>query len=487
VHVKVLGKVGGARQENTKAVSSAARYLLQLPKETAMEMSIAAEERLAQVLRAALRAELAALPEREKVHLGELEGAVQRAMRRVGRASLEQVVATVGRGYVGPTRACACGATQETDHYASATWQTVLGKITITRAAYTCATCGAASKPLDTQLGLTADRISPLLRAVVSLHCACVPFAEAGRLLAKTLGVAVGAKRAQLVSEALGRRLEQAQAQTGGVAACVVPPPRLYLGLDGILYCTTDKDEEGKLAWREAKVGVFYTPRPAGAPGTRRHSHLVVAAPPIDVAESTGHAYVVHMGDWQGFATKIWHEALRQGIDQVRELVLLSDGADWIASLRELVFDGLPVRVTHILDHRHAEEHLWACARACLGPQAATWTPGPLDDLSHGRVDALLAALRALPTPTAEVAKLVATTVEYYDTRRAMLDYPRFRAAGYQIGSGLAESACKRLVAQRAKGPGMHWTVSGAQAIGTLRATYLSERWEEAEDLAAVA
>jgi hypothetical protein len=450
-----------------------------------MELSIQVEERLVQLLREALHSELAALPAREEVCLGQVEAAVQQAMRRVGRASLEAAVATVGRGYAGPTRPCPCGQEQATDHYATATWQTVLGAIAITRAAYRCAACGATSKPLDAQLGLTPERLSPLLRALISLYCACVPFADASRLLATATGVTVGAKRAQLVSEALGARLEQTQAQETPPVPAAAPPPRLYLGLDGILYCTREKDEQDKLAWREAKVGVFYTPLPAGAPGTGHRSRLVVDAPPIDVADSAGHAYGVHMGGWEDFATKIWREALRQGLEQVRELIILSDGAEWITSLRELLFAGLPVRVIHILDHRHAEEHLWAVARACLGEQAAAWTPGPLEDLSHGRVDALLAAVRTLPTPTAEAAKMVATTCAYFDTRRALLDYPRFRAQGYHIGSGLAESACKRLVGQRAKGPGMHWTVPGAQAIGTLRAAYLSARWDEVEQLAA--
>jgi hypothetical protein len=452
-----------------------------------MEVSIRVEEQLAQVLREALRREVSALPAREEVCLGDLEAAVQRAMREVGRTSLAAVVRAVGTGYAGPTRPCACGQEQQSDHYATATWQTVLGAIAITRAAYTCATCGATSKPLDTQLGLTAARLSPLLQALVSLYCACVPFAEAGRLLATATGVRVGAKRAQLVSEALGARLEQMQGQETPRAPGTEVPARLYVGLDGILYATTEKGEDGKLVWREAKVGVFYTPLPDGAPHTGRRSRLVAAGPPLDVANREGHAYVVHMGGWEEFAAKIGHEAQRQGIAQVRELILLSDGAEWITSLRELLFDGLAVPVTHILDHRHAEEHLWEVARACLGEQAAIWTPGPLEDLSHGRVDALLAAVRTLPTPSAAAAKQVATTAAYFDTRRALLDYPRFRAQGYHIGSGLAESACKRLVGQRAKGPGMHWTVQGAQAIGTLRAAYLSDRWEEVEALAMAA
>ena len=450
-----------------------------------MELSIEGEEHLAQVLGEALRSALATLPGREEVRLGEIEAAVQQAMRRVGRLCLEEVVRAAGTGYTGPRRPCPCGQEQQTDHYATATWQTVLGEIAITRAAYTCADCGARSKPLDAQLGLSAERLSPLLRALISLYCACVPFADACCLLAKATGTEVGTKRAQLVSEELGARLEQVQAQQAPPAPCRTPPPRLYLGLDGILSCTREKDEEDTLVWREAKVGVFYTPLPAGAPHTGRRSRRVEGAPPLAVADSSRHAYVVPMGGWEGFAAKVWREAQRQSSKQVRELVLLSDGAAWITSLRELVFDGLPVRVTHILDHRHAEEHLWDVARTCVGAQAAAWTPGPLEDLSHGRIDALLAALRRLPTPTAEAAKQVTTTCAYFDARRALLDYPRFRAQGYHIGSGLVESAGKRLVGQRIKGPGMHWIVPGAQAIGTLRAAYLSDRWEEVDALSA--
>ncbi len=120
-----------------------------------------------------------------------------------------------------------------------------------------------------------------------------------------------------------------------------------------------------------------------------------------------------------------------------------------------------------------------------MGPAAEAWSAAPLADLSQGRVDALLTALRALEPPTTEAATLVETTCAYYDTRRALLDSPRFRAQGDQIGRGVAESACKRVVGQRQKGSGMHWLPSGAQAMGTLRATALSNRWAEVEALCA--
>ena len=94
-------------------------------------------------------------------------------------------------------------------------------------------------------------------------------------------------------------------------------------------------------------------------------------------------------------------------------------------------------------------------------------------------MDDLVAALGTLPTPTQEAAALVATTTQYYLGRRAQMANPTFRSQGYQIGSGLAESACKRVIGERLKGPGMHWTVAGGQRIATLRAAWLSGRWAE--------
>lgn len=451
-----------------------------------MELSLPTEQGIAQMVVEALRAHLAGLPERETVRLADLEGAVEGAVREIGGRCLAAVVEELGTGYDGADRACPCGARQETDHYVRATWQTVLGDIRVRRAAYRCRSCGARWIPLDAQLGMPTDRTSPLLRARVSRFCAVGSFAEACLLLEEVSGVRVSAKRAQVVSEELGARLEAHQA-TGAPEEVAPPTERLYVGIDGVFYCTTERDDQHALLWREAKVGVIATPLPDGAPGTGRHSRLAPAGRPIDVLDADSPSYVVHMGDWRGFAEKLWREAERRGIARAREIVLLSDGAEWIASVRALLFDGLGVRVTHILDLRHAEEHLWEVARACVGEDTGERTAGPLADLRDGRVEAVIAALRQLPTPTADAAKLVAATCTYFDERRAMVDYPRFRQAGYQIGSGIAESACKRLVSQREKGPGMHWTTPGAQAIATLRAAHLSNRWQEAVEVARVA
>jgi len=282
---------------------------MQRTKETAVDLSRQAEQEITQGVVRAVRAALAALPGGEEVRFGAREGALQVAWRQAGAVALERVLAEVGTGFVGETRPCPCGAVQETDHSAEATWQTVSG-----------------------------ERLSPGLRALLSLFCAAVPFAEAGQLLHKEVGGRLSAKRAQLVSEAVGVRLEQVHGDQDGPPLGRLPAPvvrpRLSVGLDGVLSCTRETDEQGRLQWREAKVGVFYTPLPCGAPGTGRRSRLTALPIPVDVADPESHSYVVHMGDWRRFAAKVWQEGVRRGSAGVRELVVLSDGAAWITSVR---------------------------------------------------------------------------------------------------------------------------------------------------------
>ena len=57
--------------------------------------------------------------------------------------------------------------------------------------------------------------------------------------------------------------------------------------------------------------------------------------------------------------------------------------------------------------------------------------------------------------------------------------YPEFRAQGLSVGSGVVEAGCKTAIGVRCKRAGMHWTVSGADAIIALRCCKLSGRFED--------
>jgi hypothetical protein len=79
--------------------------------------------------------------------------------------------------------------------------------------------------------------------------------------------------------------------------------------------------------------------------------------------------------------------------------------------------------------------------------------------------------------------------VDYFTTNAERMRYPAFRAQGMQIGSGIAEAACKTVVETRAKRSGMRWTPEGLDAVLPLRAAKLNgtydQFWEDQSRLVA--
>ncbi|MCD6058533.1 MAG: hypothetical protein K0Q89_2063, partial [Thermomicrobiales bacterium] len=50
----------------------------------------------------------------------------------------------------------------------------------------------------------------------------------------------------------------------------------------------------------------------------------------------------------------------------------------------------------------------------------------------------------------------------YFTNQAPRMAYDRYRASGWDIGSGIVESAGKHFIAALEKGPGMRWSESGA-------------------------
>jgi hypothetical protein len=64
--------------------------------------------------------------------------------------------------------------------------------------------------------------------------------------------------------------------------------------------------------------------------------------------------------------------------------------------------------------------------------------------------------------------------IAYLERNRAKMLYQTYRQAGYFIGSGVVEAACKSVVGQRLKHSGMLWSLKGAAHVLTVRCALLS-------------
>jgi len=128
-----------------------------------------------------------------------------------------------------------------------------------------------------------------------------------------------------------------------------------------------------------------------------------------------------------------------------------------------------------IVDWFHAEEHLETVAAAAFSEltQRKVWLETTTEYLWDGQVEEVIAACELLAPTCAKAAQ----DVTYFTNNMERMRYDRFRSAGYMIGSGTIESACKQIVTQRLKLPGAQWEVDGAVHTAKTRAAWLSGQW----------
>lgn len=199
--------------------------------------------------------------------------------------------------------------------------------------------------------------------------------------------------------------------------------------------------------------------------------------------------------------TRPWIDATFQGPDEAMELlafhlhrlgasqaeivVFAADGAPWIWERLEWVERrvGLkPAQTARVLDWCHAVHHvslalealgLAEAERRRLWLQMRRW-------LRRGYRGRLLRTLErlgeergwpeALTQPLAYLSK-------HMDAGH--MDYGSFRRRGLPLGSGAVESAIRRVINLRLKGPGLMWYEENAEGALLLRAAAVTDRWEE--------
>jgi hypothetical protein len=164
------------------------------------------------------------------------------------------------------------------------------------------------------------------------------------------------------------------------------------------------------------------------------------------------------------------------GLDDAEVWVALSDGG---AGLEDWVRENFPRVAAVTLDFYHASEYLARLATA-LHPddeaaavdQTKSWSRVLRDEGG----DVMIGVLEAWDWPNRKGLGAVREEVlGYFRNQAHRMDYPTYEAAGWYIGSGAVESACKTVVGARLKGSGMRWSEAGAHAVCHVRALYRSE------------
>ena len=241
------------------------------------------------------------------------------------------------------------------------------------------------------------------------------------------------------------------------------PIPVLYVQVDGTGVPVVKKETLGRQGktpgepahTREAKLGCVFTQTTWDQEG-------------YAIRDPDSTTYVAAIETAEEFGKPIYLEAWKRGWARAQKKVFMGDGSEWIWNIADQHFPN----ATQIVDLYHARQHLWDVARKLYAYQEAEqrrWMMIHQDLLNEGKIEELVATLRAIDSSTPEVADKIRVEAGYFENNKERIRYPAFRAQHLFVGTGVIEAGCKTLIGSRCKQSGMFWTVRGANAILALR------------------
>ena len=348
------------------------------------------------------------------------------------------------------------------------TYYTPLGEMVVKRRAYV--TPDGLMVKVDRELGLPKDKWLPM---VLELACALgisSEFPNSHRLFQKWTSNELTEKTLANQVEHTGNILQtqefnspsksEAITKTESNSSIKENPDLLYVGVDGVMTPLNQKQ-----GYKEAKVGVIFW--------SKDHQKVKGQRGKIRRRE-----YVATLKSRHEFRNRVSQLYNQVAEHQVAQTVIIGDGAHWIWEMAQEQFPGS----IEILDFFHLSEYVWKVAKAAYpkGEQKQKdWVSIQQNLLKQSQWKTVIQNSYGLKRNKKDLIEAINDLERYLTNNKSRIDYQSYLKAGLMIGSGVVESSNRRVVTQRLKQAGMHWSKTGAEGVMALRAAYLSNsnRW----------
>jgi hypothetical protein len=445
--------------------------------------------------------------------IDQVEETIFRRLLAMGHWMLESFLTFAGTGDVGPTLTVTGESTKEPErrlprleHPYKRPYLSIFGEIDIERVCYGHDRVEAA--PLDAQLHLPRRQYSYLLQRWLGTFVVDDAHAEAIRKLGTILGLEIAVKASEDLNREQASDVEVFQDNLP-VPAPETEAPLLVVTADckgvplvrkavqqveesfgsasngGRDRSSNHRRGKGEKANKKqmAAVGAVYTIKPFVRTADevidevmRKEAQERRPRPQNKRVRADLLVGKVSLFLW------LAQEVIRRNPRASKPVIFLSDGE---RALQDRQSEYLPENTICILDLFHVLERLWKVAWCFFDEraqkrQAHQWVEERLRRLLEGNAASVIRGIRYQATQyglKGQRKKTVHEAADYFERNRDRMKYDEYLAAGYPIGSGVVEGACRHLVKDRMERSGMRWLPSGAQAMLDLRATYLNGEW----------
>jgi hypothetical protein len=347
--------------------------------------------------------------------------------------------------------------------------------------------------PGDALLGVQQATITPGARQMCCLMGIGQDFAQAASDLKRVGGLSVSKERLRQVVEGQAQHVREVRDAGQLPAAWSAADAKLdgqrttrvYGGVDGVMAPTVTQAEKDKRRrqhiirrQQRGKAGCGNARElPSPRPGSDERFKEMKIGIFYDQAKTRRHVFATENAS-DRFGPLLASYATQIALERADQTICLFDGAVWI--YRQVCAALLYLQVI-LLDFYHLAEHVHATARLCLGEgqRARDWVHQVLALAKASDVAGMLAAIQTMRKKVRSEPKKrsLEGLAHYIGQRKEMLDYGRAIDAGWDIGSGPTEAACKTLTL-RLKRPGMKWDRDHAAGMMNLLALRESGQWD---------
>lgn len=326
------------------------------------------------------------------------------------------------------------------------------------------------------------ERCSPLLASTVSMWSSLLSsFVEVQQVLSEQ-GISFGikvlrricyryAERARLMQQAGEFALSEGESVAGRRVIVSCDGGRIRLRENKRGRKTKKGRTRYKGAWREPKLLIIYV---VNEKGKMEKSFAPIIDGNMDGPDS---------------AFQLIYQYLKAiGIEKADKVLFVADGAHWIWNRVSLLIEDLGLlseQVHELIDFYHAVEHLGKVAslrKAWTAKQRKTWVQKQRKLLLKGQAEQVVAAVQAICR--GRNGKAITTERNYFIRNLNRMAYPTLKALQLPLGSGAIESAIRRVVNLRLKGPCIFWHRENAAKMLMLRSFYKAGRWNILKQMA---
>lgn len=439
---------------------------------------------------------------REARPIDEVERELWQSVLALGRTLLAGYVAGVGPGDAGESLTYEGRELRRLDSPHDRRYVSVFGELTIPRWVYgTRETQKHEVVPTDAVLGLPDSEFSYVLQEWDQSFCVEDSYEESRRKVEKILGIGQSVRSLEQMSVSMAESVSAFQesapkppaGEEGSILVLTADgkgvPMRREIGQDPPAIRGRRKKGEKANKKRMACVGGVYTIDPfvrtpedvveevlrdARKPDRPKPCHKQLRAEltrTIDGVEVNAKESIF---GWFAEQVKLRNPRGR------KKAVCVMDGERALWKMLLALVPG----VVCILDLFHVLERLWQTAH-CFHPEGSDAAQAFVTDrllrLLRGEVGYVIGGLKQMATKQklrGSRKRQLSAAIGYLERNRRLMRYDEYLAAGFPIGSGVAEGACRHLVKDRMERTGMRWRIPGAQAMLDLRAVYINGDWE---------